>query len=289
LVNLALIAVCAALSIVFDSFAAQLVLRLLMGFGAAAVATISATLVGDYFEGATRDRALSWTGIAPMLGSVFGLFVGGLIAQQWGWQWTNAMLLLAVPLWLGALLYLPEPELPVQLNDGKAVDASLPAGFRYFLGIAALTTVISVVGGYQLPLLMAANGIDSASFSGGVLAMSSILAAVAAALYPRLRRRAGPTGVFVWIMAGNGIVYALLSLGGDKLWFGGIAPLAGLAGGLLYPFCTGWAIERSSAEARPRAVGLVMSAIFIGSILCPFLGEIIRTAYGAHATFATAA
>src|SRR5690606_17606061 len=164
LVNLALIAVCAALSIVFDSFAAQLVLRLLMGFGAAAVATISTTLVGDYFEGATRDRALSWTGIAPMLGSVFGLFVGGLIAQQWGWQWTNAMLLLAVPLWLGALLYLPEPELPVQLNDGKAVDASLPAGFRYFLGIAALTTVISVVGGYQLPLLMAANGIDSASF-----------------------------------------------------------------------------------------------------------------------------
>jgi MFS family permease len=289
--NLLILGIAAALSIAFDAFWVQLALRLCMGFAAAAIATISTTLVGDYFEGAQRDRALSWTGIAPMLGSVLGLFGGGLIAQMWGWQWANALLLLAFPVWLGALIFLPEPRLAATANGSGAATATapLPTSLLHFLGIAALTTIICVFGGYQLPLLITELGINSASFTGTVLALSSVGAACAAALYPKLRARLGLAGVFIWIMLSSSTIYALLSLGAGKLWVGGVAALMGLGAGLLYPFCTGWAIEHASTAARPRTVGFIMSAIFAGQISCPFLAEIVRGTFGARVAFACAA
>jgi MFS family permease len=267
-----------------SSFWMQLPLRLVMGFAGAAIATVAATLAGDYFEGTERDRAVSWLGIGPTAGAVLGFFVGGLIAQLLGWQWAYALFLFAFPVAAAAWVLLPEPQLAQPaLPQLQRPAAPLPRHFGALLGLAAFASFISVFGGYQLPFLLADSGLESAAFSGLLLASSSVIASIAAALYPALRRLLGSPGVFSWIAGVCGLAYCLQSLVSGRLALALLVPLVGVGGGLMFPFCTGAVVERASAAARPRAAGFVMSAIFTGQLVSPFLAEPIRNLYGPRA------
>jgi MFS family permease len=281
---------------IFSScFWMQLPLRLVMGFAGAAIATVAATLAGDYFEGTERDRAVSWLGIGPTAGAVLGFFVGGLIAQLLGWQWAYALFLLAFPVAAAAWVLLPEPQLTQSALPGlprqallqpvlpEPPAASLPGHFGALLGLAGFASFISVFGGYQLPFLLADSGLESAAFSGLLLASSSVVASIAAALYPALRKLLGSPGVFSWIAGVCGLAYCLQSLVSGRLALALLVPLVGVGGGLMFPFCTGAVVERASAAARPRAAGFVMSAIFTGQLVSPFLAEPIRNLYGPRA------
>jgi MFS family permease len=306
-----------------SSFWVQLPLRLLMGFAGAAISTVAATLAGDYFAGVQRDRAVSWLGIGPTVGAVVGFFAGGLLAQMFGWQWAYAVFLLAFPVVAAAWVVLPEPQLPqpawpqrrrpvggagnsAMLRSAGAGNAEssnaesssssaalesttapLPRHFGALLGLAAFSSFISVFGGYQLPFLLADSGLESASFSGLLLALSSVVGSIAAALYPALRRLLGSPGVFGWIAGVCGLAYCLQSVVTGRLALAVLVPLVGLGGGLMFPFNTGAVVERASAVARPRAAGFVMSAIFTGQLLSPFLAEPIRHLYGARVALAS--
>jgi MFS family permease len=151
------------------------------------------------------------------------------------------------------------------------------------LGLAGFASFISVFGGYQLPFLLADSGLESAAFSGLLLASSSVVASIAAALYPALRKLLGSPGVFSWIAGVCGLAYCLQSLVSGRLALALLVPLVGVGGGLMFPFCTGAVVERASAAARPRAAGFVMSAIFTGQLVSPFLAEPIRNLYGPRA------
>lgn len=284
---LSLLAVPGAVAIAIDAFWVQLVLRLTMGFAGAAISAIVTTLAGDYFSGTQRDRALAWLGGAPQVGAVLGLFGGGLLAQTFGWQWAYALLLLAAPAFVAAWLLLPEPSTTLSAAESKSTvaAAALPPRFAVFLFICAVATMISVFGTYQLPFLLAEDGIEDASFAGTLLALSAVTGGIGAALYPALRRHLGLYGVFAWLTGICGLAYFLLAFANGKGWFLVLAPLIGMGGGVLFSFCGGGAIEKASAAARPRAAGLTMGAIFTGQLSLPFLTEPIRAVYGAPALF----
>jgi MFS family permease len=61
--------------------------------------------------------------------------------------------------------------------------------------------------------------------------------------------------------------------------------ISGFGSGLVLPYFTGAAMELASAEARPRAMGLMVSAMFAGQFLAPFVSEPLRSLVGTPAVF----
>lgn len=85
------------------------VLRLLQGFGGAALNTLNMTLVGDLYSGGQRATAMGYTnGIISATAAGYPL-VGGVVALL-GWRYVFAMPILGLPVALLVLYALRNPE-----------------------------------------------------------------------------------------------------------------------------------------------------------------------------------
>ena len=87
--NLGLIlSIIGSLCLVFANGAALLIIgRIIQGFSAACIMPATIALVKAYYEGADRQRALSYWSIGSWGGSGVCSFAGGLIATYLGWRW----------------------------------------------------------------------------------------------------------------------------------------------------------------------------------------------------------
>ena len=87
--NLGLIlSIIGSLCLVFANGAALLIIgRIIQGFSAACIMPATIALVKTYYEGADRQRALSYWSIGSWGGSGVCSFAGGLIATYLGWRW----------------------------------------------------------------------------------------------------------------------------------------------------------------------------------------------------------
>ncbi len=73
-----------------------LVLRLLQGVGAAALASINLTLIGDLFQGRQRITAMGYNASVLSIGTATYPLLGGGLAMI-GWHWPFALPILALP------------------------------------------------------------------------------------------------------------------------------------------------------------------------------------------------
>jgi predicted MFS family arabinose efflux permease len=82
----------------------------IVGIGEASYATIAPTLIADAFPPLKRGRMLAVFFLGLPVGSAAGYFVGGFLAQQFGWR--AAFMAAGVPGFLLALMlwFLPEPQ-----------------------------------------------------------------------------------------------------------------------------------------------------------------------------------
>ena len=99
---------------VATSFAMLLLFRIGVAIGEAGGSAPSVAMVADLYPAEQRSRALSISLMGPALGAVFGLGLGGWIADQYGWRW--AFILIGAPgVLLGLLLaltaYAPRPHI----------------------------------------------------------------------------------------------------------------------------------------------------------------------------------
>lgn len=95
--------------------------RVGVGIGESSCAPAAQTILSDYFPPAKRSTILAAFNCGVPIGHGLGLFLGGVIAQQWGWRWT--FYLLGIPGVLLALLVFRLKE-PVR---GQMEDAPRPA------------------------------------------------------------------------------------------------------------------------------------------------------------------
>lgn len=61
--------------------------RTVLGIGEAGYAPATLSLLGDYFPKERRGRVLSFYSIGNLIGTAFGLIMGGLVADAFGWHW----------------------------------------------------------------------------------------------------------------------------------------------------------------------------------------------------------
>ncbi|MGI0492801.1 MFS transporter [Alkalinema pantanalense CENA528] len=99
--------------LIFDDLTLLLFSRALLGIAVAAITTISATLIADYYTGATRVKVLGWQSAAMGLGGVVFVLFGGFLAE---FNWHMPFLIYLVAFIALPLVWLTLPE-PVRVAN----------------------------------------------------------------------------------------------------------------------------------------------------------------------------
>ena len=94
--------------------------RIIQGFSAATIMPATLSLMKTYFDGAERQRALSYWSIGSWGGSGICSLFGGMVATYLGWRWIFIFsIIFAI---LGYLLINGTPESKVAAKDSKKFD-----------------------------------------------------------------------------------------------------------------------------------------------------------------------
>ena len=121
--------------------------RALVGVGEAAYATISPSLLSDFYPPERRNRILTLFYVAIPVGAAIGFAVGGLLGQHYGWR--VAFLACGLPglAAAAAVLAVKDPGRGTFDEDKGAAPPSWPAAIRT---LAANRKYVFAVGGYVL-------------------------------------------------------------------------------------------------------------------------------------------
>jgi MFS family permease len=251
--------------------------RVLLGAGGGAITTICMTLAGDYFAGAKRTWAVALVGMATAPGSVLVLLVSGVLVDWGGWHLAFAPYLLAIPVFFAALFIIEEPATPAEdMMSGGA----LPRFFWLLCLVTMFEACTAILPAVQLPFLLSAIGITHATTASVLIALSACVAVAAGSFYPIMRRYLSVNTVLVLIFSTAAVSYFAFFIANDFYSIGLALLIIGLPTGLMIPHFSAVAIERATAEARGRAVGLITSSICIGQVSIPMVVAPLRAALG---------
>lgn len=244
--------------------------RVLLGITEAVIMTLATALIGDYFEGALRQR---WISIQIAVGSLSAtvlLAAGGLLGDALGTRGPFLLYLSALGVALAAALVLHEPAVTLRLR-GRIAGAG-----RALAGIAPLVLVTLGVGIafytvlVQIGPILEISGEVSAGTVGLVGAVANLGVVAGSLVYKWLSDRTGPVLLALGLLltaagyAGVGFSHTLAAVSA-------FAVLACLGSGILLPNLLSWTMGKLPAAIRGRGMGLWTGAFFLGQFIAPLL------------------
>ncbi|MEM8962370.1 MAG: MFS transporter [Acidobacteriota bacterium] len=265
-----LYAVAGASATVANSLLTILIGRAILGIAIAGILTTATTLIADYYQGPERARMLGLQGVFTALGGMLFVVLGGVLADV-SWRAPFLVYLLSLPLLIPMALALNEPR--------RESTATIPMGWRgaqafmwiYLIGWLAQTGfyLVPTQLPYHLEALVGATGTQS----GMAIAITTISAAVAAALYGRLRGRIGYEWIVIVVFATMALGYGAIGIAtGWPLIIVGLAT-AGFGLGLVIPNLNNWLTDIAPETLRGRAVGGLTTAMFLGQFTSPLVSQ----------------
>lgn len=277
-----LYAVAGGAELFINNFWPLLIARIALGAAGGAITTIVMTLAGDYFTGAKRTWAITIVGLAPALGAVIVIGLSGILVDRGGWHMAFVPYLLSVPILIGAFFIITEP-----ISHGHAVGESavLPVNFPSLCLVTMAVACLAVMGVVQLPFLLAAIGVHSATSASMIMLASTIVAVMSAFMYPLFRRYLSVRYVLVFLLGCSTVCFLLLFLAKSLVLVTISLLIAGPPSGLMITHFSAVTIERVSPAARGRALGLINSAISLGQLLIPFVSQPLRVWLGIQPMF----
>jgi predicted MFS family arabinose efflux permease len=121
------------------SFGQLALARIGVGVGEASATPAAHSLISDYFPPERRTRAIAIYNTGTSIGILFGLLLGGVLKEAYGWRATFAIV--GLPGLLVALLVrLAIPEPPRGLSEGRADSGETPSARETVRHLAALAS-----------------------------------------------------------------------------------------------------------------------------------------------------
>ncbi|MEK0416718.1 MAG: hypothetical protein RI949_724 [Pseudomonadota bacterium] len=262
-----------------DSLDAIIAGRVLAGAAGGGIVPLSLAHIGDTVTYERRQVALSRLLLATISGMVAGQWLGGVIAQAWGWQWVFAVLAVlfgAASLalfWTGRQLRGP--------SAGSAGQASIAKGHipspgllrqmqtlvslrwtRRVLITVALEGAIAMAGFTFVPTYMHERFGLSLAAAGGIMAFFGLGGLIYAVFAPWIIRRLGERGMALGGGVGLGLSMACLAWSPDWSW----APAACLLGGLSF-YLLHNTLQANATQMHPAMRGTAVS-LFASSLFC---------------------
>ncbi|MFT4077592.1 MAG: MFS transporter [Asticcacaulis sp.] len=255
-----------------------LISRIGVGITEAAVMTLSTTMIGDMFEGKSRDRWLAGQTATASTSAIIFLFIAGQ-AGKFGWQ--GPFVIYAFPLLIMAALILftwetkesrkSEPMEPHVFNVGEAPPPITTAktGFPslFMLGVCVVTLFASLMF-YTIQINLSqgldAIGVKDPGQIGTLTAIASIAVPVGTFVFWFVSKRL-PIAVLLLVeFAIMGGAYVGMSKMTDPWQFVGFAALSQIGAGMILPTLLTWAMSRLSFENRGIGTGIWQSIFAFG-------------------------
>jgi MFS transporter, ACDE family, multidrug resistance protein len=272
-VGLALYGFGGGAGVVTSGYPALLASRVVLGLGAALVFSGTTVALLALYQGPDRDRVMGWRGTAMSLGGLVWPLLAGVLGG-FGWQAAFTIYLVALPLGVMTLLWLPDdrprPGAAVVHDGAIGLVRHHPAlGGWYALMLLAGLLLYSLA--VFLPQRLGELGVlDPLRVSLFMVAMATASSLVGL-LYARLRTRASERDLLLvtascWVAA-----FLVLGVVSQPQVLLVAAALFGIGQGLMLPAITVLIGDAAGAAHRGQATALSATALFVGQFLSPLL------------------
>jgi MFS family permease len=211
------------------------------------------------------------------------LIVGGHLVDVFGWRAPFALYLAGLAVFaVGA--YSLGPDRRIQHRTGGLRNAIVEFWPTYLLVV--FLTVAMFMPSIQTPFLLQAQGIASATAAGVVASAASIMATVSAGCYGWIICRLPKQTQIAMTAACFGTGCAVMAVANDNLIvLIAASGVIGIGSGLVEPIAATIILRQAHESIRARAVGLMLSAIFLGQFLNPLTLAPARHAFGLEGMF----
>jgi MFS family permease len=274
--SMALYVVVGVLPYFMDDLKLILFTRVLVGIVEAALMTLSTTLIGDFFEGESRNRWLAaQTGTASAF-AIFAIFISGVIGRD---DWHNVFLLYLMPLVFLALvlMFTWEPEQSENLADrtkqGRWSDVPwrkmlIICAWTLFGGVMFYTVQIKLPDAFKDLGVVLPDGSYDAARGGIMTAVASIFVPVGTVCFWFLNPRLSLKAMFVLEFALLATGFLLMSVLKDPWAFTFAAGLDQIGAGMLLPTLLTWAVSQLPFEIRGRGTGIWNGTFALSQFVC---------------------
>ncbi|WP_312418227.1 MFS transporter [Shinella sp.] len=288
LASLVLFTLAGASGLFADTLPGLLVGRAVLGIAIGGIMTATTALVGDFFQGAARDRYMGLQQAFVGIGGTIFLTGGGFLAEA---HWRGPFLIYAVAILLlpAAVAFLPEPRrAPTKgLVEGQG---RLGARGVTLLALLFAAAIINMIAFYmiptQLPFYLAHLGFAAPSLAGTAIGAGQLVGVVSALAYAPVRRRLGIMGVFSLGFVSAGLSFLLLSYAQSYAGVLLAMAVSGVCMGTIMPNFAAAAMVLAPLALRGRISGLLVASIFAGQFLSPVVSQPLISASGFEAAYA---
>lgn len=289
LAALALYLVSGTAAIWLDGLVDILISRAVLGIAIGMILTTATTLIGDFYQGESRNRMAGAQIAVMVLGVAAGTTLAGFLADT-DWRLPFYMYLVAVLVVPLVLFGIREPERTAQTETPRGLFAPgtrfpvVKVGMIYALIWLSLLSTFVIPS--QTAFLLPEIGIPGAFIAGISIAVFNVVGAAMAMQFRRLRARFDNNvilaGSFVFLGVG-----LLLSASADSIpqvMLGMI--LAGFGFGPLMPALNAWLLAVAPVALRGRLVGGLTFFQFLGMFASPLYSQPVADVVGMTGAFA---
>ncbi|MEK8052838.1 MFS transporter [Ideonella sp. DXS22W] len=257
-----------------DSLTAIIASRFALGVMEAVLMTVSTTMIGDYYDGARRERFMSLQTTVSATSAFLMNTVGGMIAEQ-GWRAPYAVFAISLLLAPLMAIFLWEPQTRATMSAEQLREDTqafrprllgLICALAVLLGIMFLTVPVhfgylhGAIGVQSPAQIGMAYGINSLGVITGTLLFGWVLAQRVVVAW-QLTLGCLLAGLGFWLMKGASGYVALTTAGFVN----------GLGAGILLPTMVTWTMRVLPVSRRGMGTGAFQSCLFFGMFINPIL------------------
>jgi MFS family permease len=266
-----------------------LILRFLQGVGAASLASLNVTIIGDLYSGNDIAAAMGYNATVLNIGTASYPAIGGILATL-GWFYPFFLPFIAIPMGFLVLFSLKNPE-PKNRQDFKVYLGNAWKGIKsrqiLILFLTSIVTFIILYGPYltYLPILLG-HSFQASSFTIGIImSMMSLTTAVCSSQLGRLSKRYSHktllrTAFIFYALALTSIPFI------HSLW---LLPLPiiifGMGHGMTYPNIQTLLAALAPSENRGAFMSINGMVLRLGQTLGPVLMGIVLLGWGIQGVF----
>ena len=244
--------------------------RMVLGVSIGMIMTIAATLIGDYFEGESRQRFVGYQSAFIGLAGVIFMSLGGFLATL---HWRVPFLIYLFSLCLIPLVFffLKEPQSTVTTKGGASISS--PPLLKVLFLLGTLFMILFYLMPTQLPFLLETIGFTAPSYAGNALAINALGIVFSSFFYSRIKNSFS-FPVVAWaalLMISSG--YFLTGYSANFSMILAAVFLAGLGLGLFIANLNFWVLELSPHQIRGKNIGILTACLFLGQFLSPIIAE----------------
>lgn len=257
-----------------DSLMGIIASRFALGVLEAVLMVVSTTMIGDYYDGAKRERMMSLQTTVSASSAFLLNNVGGMIAEH-GWRAPYVAFsasLLLVPL---MVIFLWEPKTRADMSNEQLehdTAAFRPGRLAFICLLAVLLGIMFLTVPVHFGYLHGAIGVSSPSQIGVAYGINSLGVIAGTLLFGWVlaqRVRVPFQLAYGCLVAGLGFVLMQSSTSYNTLTMAGF--INGLGAGILLPTMVTWNMRDLPLSRRGMGTGAFQSCLFFGMFLSPIL------------------